>query len=213
MTVFAQLEPPFQTYIAAYVLAMLAAAALMLRERSRLSLCSPNYRRFLTQPWRLATFAVAAAGLTLIAPYTGDPTWDYVDAPMMALLTYLTAPWSVGTLYLLLAGRARPLEGAIAAVLWMTSASWCYDLYILFKQGMYPITWAWNIAASSVLYACAGLMWNLDARDGHGVVFAFREPGWPQAAAGGGFARIAWFALPFMLLVATAIGYFFWTQL
>jgi hypothetical protein len=64
-----------------------------------------------------------------------------------------------------------------------------------------------------VLYACAGLMWNLDWRAGRGVVFAFREPGWPQAAGGGGFARIAAFALPFMLIAGGGVAYFLWTQL
>jgi hypothetical protein len=213
MKVLKDLEPFFQIYIACYVLATLAGAALMLRERQRLALFSTDYRKFLGQPWRLATFIIAAAGMTLVAPYTGDPTWDYFDAPMMSVLTFVTAPWVIGIFYLLLAGRARPAEVFIAAVLWMTSASWCYDLYILFKQGMYPITWAWNIAASSVLYACAGLMWNLDSRAGVGVVFAFREPGWPQPVGGGGFARIAWFALPFMLIAGVGVAYFLWTQL
>lgn len=212
MKVLAELEPFFQAYIACYVLVILAGAALMLRERARLSLFSPDYRKFLGRPWRLTTFIIAATGLTMVAPYTGDPTWDYFDSIMMSVLTYFTAPWAVGTLYLALARRTRPAEAFIAAVLWMTSASWCYDLYILFKHGMYPVTWAWNIAASSVLYACAGLMWNLDFRDGIGVVFAFREPGWPQAT-GGGFMRVAGFALPFMLIVGLGVAYFLWTQL
>ena len=213
MKVLNELEPFFQAYIAFYVLAMLIGAALMVRERARLSLFSNDYRKFLCVPWRLGTFIIAAIGLTAVAPYTGDPTWDYFDAIMMSVLTYLTAPWAVGALYLLLAGRARPVEALIAVVLWLTSASWCYDLYILFKQGAYPITWAWNIAASSVLYACAGLMWNLDSRTGVGVVFAFREPGWPQPASSGGFVSIAGFALPFMLIVGVGIAYFLWTQL
>ena len=213
MKVLVGLEPFFQIYIACYVLAMLAGALLMWRERARLSLLTADYGRFLRLPWRLTTFIIAAVGMTVVAPYTGDPTWDYVDAPMMSILTYLTAPWVVGTLYQCLAGRARVAHVVIAIVLWMTSASWCYDLYILFKRGMYPVTWAWNIAASSVLYLCAGLMWNLDSRAGHGVVFAFREPGWPQAASGGGFMRIAGFALPFMLIVGLGVAYFLWTQL
>ena len=212
MRTLAGLEPFFQAYIAGYVLLMLAGAACLIAQRRRLSLFSAGYRRFLGQPWRLATFAIAFAGMVLVAPYTGDATWDYFDAAMMAALTFLTAPWAVGTLYLGLARRARAVELFIAAVLWMTTASWCYDLYILWKQGVYPLTWAWNIAASSVLYACAGLMWNLDWRAGHGVVFAFREPGWPRAGAGG-FMRIAGFALPFMLIVGLGVVYFLWTQL
>jgi len=213
MKVLVGLEPFFQIYIACYVLAMLAGALLLWRERNRLSLFSTDYGRFLRLPWRLTTFIIAAVGMTVVAPYTGDPTWDYIDAPMMSILTYLTAPWVVGTLYECLAGRALWVHVYIGIVLWMTSASWCYDLYILFKHGMYPVTWAWNIAASSVLYLCAGLMWNLDSRAGHGVVFAFREPGWPQAVGGGGFARVAGFALPFMLIVGVGVAYFLWTQL
>ena len=213
MKVLKELEPFFQAYIACYVLAMLVCVVLLVRERHRLSLFSTDYRKFLCVPWRLTTFIIAAVGLTVVAPYTGDPTWDYFDAIMMSVLTYLTAPWAVGTLYTMLAGRARPVEVYIAVVLWLTSASWCYDLYILFLQGMYPVTWAWNIAASSVLYACAGLMWNLDSRSGRGVVFAFREPGWPQPVGGGGFARIAGFALPFMVIVGVGVLYFLWTQL
>ncbi len=73
MKILRDLEPFFQIYIACYVLAMLAGAALMLRERQRLALFSTDYRKFLGQPWRLATFVIAAAGITLVAPYTGDP--------------------------------------------------------------------------------------------------------------------------------------------
>lgn len=32
----------------------------------------------------------------LIAPYSGDATWDWIDANFMAVLTFATAPFSVG---------------------------------------------------------------------------------------------------------------------
>ncbi len=107
MQVLRELEPFFQAYVACYALAMLAGAALMLRERHRLSLFSSDYRTFLGQPWRLTTFIIAAVGMVLVAPYTGDPTWDYFDALMMSVLTYLTAPWAVGTFYLAAGAGAR----------------------------------------------------------------------------------------------------------
>lgn len=59
----------------------------------------------------------------------------------------------------------------------MFSASWSYDLYMYFKLGEYPITWLANIAASSVLYICAGLMWSLDNVPKRGIIFGFMEPG------------------------------------
>ena len=213
MQALRELEPFFKAYVACYVALMVLGAVALYARRGHLALFTADYRKFLGQPWRLTTFTIAALGMVIVAPYTGDPTWDYVDAAMMSILTYLTAPWAVGTLYFALAGRARPIDVFIAVVIWLTSASWCYDLYILFKQGMYPVTWAWNIAASSVLYACAGLMWNLDWRAGHGVVFAFREPGWPQAVSSASFLRVAAFAAPFMIIVGVGVAYFLWTQL
>jgi hypothetical protein len=213
MQALRELEPFFKIYVGIYVTLIVLGLVALYVQRKRLSLFTGDYRKFLGQPWRLTTFTIAAVGMVIVAPYTGDPTWDYFDAAMMSILCYLTAPWAVGTLYMAMAGRARTIEVFIACVLWLSTASWCYDLYILFKQGMYPVTWAWNIAASSVLYACAGLMWNLDWRAGHGVVFAFREPGWPQAVSGASFMRIAGFALPFMLIVGLGVAYFLRTQL
>ena len=47
------------------------------------------------------------------------------------------------------------------------------------KIGYYPPTWVPNIVLSSILYFCAGMMWNLQRIEGRGVVFGFMEPGWP----------------------------------
>jgi len=51
-------------------------------------------------------------------------------------------------------------------------------------------------------------MWNLEWRPNRGVVFAFMEDGWPQAAAQTNFIRIFGYATPFMILVAASIIYF-----
>lgn len=140
-----------------------------------------------------------------MAPYTGDPTWDYVDAAFMSILTFLTAPWAVGTLYLALRRQAKPVHVYIAVCVWMFSASWAYDVYILLKHGYYPPTWVPNIVLSSILYFVAGLMWNLQKKEGRGVVFGFMEPGWPNPEYDLGFRQIFWFALPIMILVTAMI--------
>jgi len=123
----------------------------------------------------------------------------------MSALAFATAPWAVATLYSSIRGRVSWQRPYIAVCIWMFSASWSYDLYILLRDGDYPLTWFSNIFASSVLYASAGLMWNLDWREGRGVVFAFTEPGWPPVADRRGVNRILWFALPFIALVAAMI--------
>jgi len=194
-------------YLFCWLAFCLSAAVVFLRDPAAFSISSEAYRRFLFAPWKLATFAVAALGITLVAPYTGDPTWDYADAAFMSLLTFLTAPWAVGTLYRALRRRRCDRGVLLAAGLWMFSASWSYDLYLLLRDGYYPFTWLPNIFASSVLYCSAGLLWNLEWRPGRGALFAFQEADWPSPSQGN-FRHIVLAAVPFMLLVFFAIGSF-----
>ncbi len=197
-----------KVYVGCYLLACAMAIVIAFRDRQAISLFSAGYREFMAAPWKLTSFAVAASGMTWIAPYTGDPTWDYFDAAMMSLLTFATAPWVMGALYLFLRGKTRAGHAYVAMCCWLFSASWCYDLYILFRDGHYPITWLPNIFAASVLYVSAGLLWNLEWRPNRGVILAFMEHGWPQAAVQDSFIRILGYALPFMIIAAASVVYF-----
>ncbi len=198
-------EPFFQIYMTAWGLACALALAIYLRDRRSFSLSRREYWQFLAEPWKLATFGAAWAGLALIAPYTGDPTWDYVDASFMSLLTFATAPWAVGALYKV-ARRELPLKHAyVAFCVWMFSASWSYDLYLVLRDGDYPFTWLPNIFASSVLYVSAGLLWNLEWQPNRGVIFAFMREGWPARSPHARLGRVIWLALPFMLIATIAV--------
>lgn len=136
----------------------------LIKNPSEFTLTSTPYLKFLLRPWKIVTFIVAMLGIILIAPYTGDPTWNYIDAALMSILTFVTAPWSIGTLYRCIKYKALNKSIILAVCLWMFSASWSYDLYLLLRDGYYPYTWFSNIFASSILYVCAGLFWNLDWR-------------------------------------------------
>ena len=203
-----ELTPAFTAYMAVYTLACVVAAMLMIRERKTLVLFRPEYRKFIGSKWKLLTFAVAALSMIVMAPYTGDPTWDYVDAAFMSILTFLTAPWAVGTLYLALKRQARAVHVYIAVCVWMLSVSWLYDVYIILKHGYYPPTWLPNIILSSILYFAAGLMWNLQHKEGRGIVFGFMETDWPNPDRELGFRQVMWFALPIMILVTAMIAPF-----
>ena len=191
------MTPAFAVYMSAYATACVVAAFLMFRERSALVLFRPAYRQYMQSPWKLLTFAIAAVSMIVMAPYTGDPTWDYIDATFMSVLTFMTAPWAVGTLYQALHRRAQVIHVYIAVCVWMFSVSWLYDVYILLRFGYYPPTWLPNIVLSSILYFAAGMMWNLEWREGRGVVFGFMESDWPNPAHDLGFRKVIWFALPF----------------
>lgn len=196
---------PFALYTAAWIAACLLAAYLMARHHSTLELFQARYRRFLLQGWKVLSFIVAAAGLTLVAPYANDTTWDYVDALVMSVLTFATAPWVVGTLYRVLKRQASWVNGYVAACLWLFSASWFYDAYIVLRDGAYSPYWLPNLFLSSLLYLSAGLMWSLEWRRGRGVGFQFAEPHWPERDAERNLRKILPCAAPFVIVGAAVI--------
>jgi hypothetical protein len=208
------MSAPFdRIYAAIWGVFLVWATVLFVRDRRAHALVSRDYARFLLAPWKVSTFVVAGGFFVVAAPYTGDPTWDRVDGAMMAILTFLTAPWSVGVLYRVGRKKLPNREAIVALALWLFSASFCYDAYLWIRDGQYPITWWSNMLASSVLYLCAGLFWNVTYRDGRGVIFAFMVDDWLSVHAMGRgrwkvFAVAALFAaivtgmmLPFALTV------------
>lgn len=189
-------EPIGRIYIACFTLVTLAALVVALRARPRLTLLEARYWRWLARPWKLASFSVALMGMVVVAPLSGDPTWDYVTGSVQSVLTFLTAPWAVGTLYRQLRGlgvRSRS-EVAVAVVAWLVSVSWFYDAYLYWRDGRYGSLWLENLWASSGLYFLAGVLWSL--RPGTpeqpgllGARLAFADPDWP--AREGSHRRVA----------------------
>jgi len=203
------MAPFFKVYMICWVSACLAALLLSYKERKSISLFQVEYWRFIFKPWRLTTFTISCLGMIIIAPYTGDPTWDYFDAFFMSTLTYLTSPWAIGTIYNAAKRKTRLSHAYLAICVWMFSASWSYDIYLVLRDGSYPETWFSNIFASSVLYISAGLFWNLDWVHGRGVTFAFMENSWSYSKAKSAFSKIVWYALLFIAFVSFLILYFF----
>jgi len=188
-------------YMILWGLLCLIAFVLMVWFRKTLDLFRKPYWVGLIQGWKIVTFLLAIMGIVIIAPYTGDPTWDYVDAAFMSVFAFTTAPWVVGTWYQTIRGQRYFYHAFIACCIWMFSASWSYDLYLVIRDGYYPVTWFSNIFASSVLYISAGLFWSLEQIEGRGVIFSFMDPCWPSVKRTGKFAKVFWYALPFVILI------------
>jgi hypothetical protein len=109
--------------------------------------------RDLLRPWKLATLAVGIALLIFGAYYEQSPDWDVGISVIMAVCTYLTAPWSMRVLL------ERRWKWFPLAAFW----TW------LSVDGVY---WAWNYRladidnwrdanffASLSLYGICGVLW------------------------------------------------------
>lgn len=196
-------------YLSAWVLFCIGAAIYAALYFKKLCLFDRNYSKFLSEPWKLITFLIAVSLFAVVAPYTGDPTWDHIDATFMGVLTFLTAPYSVGIFYRSLkTSQHRISEVLFATCLWLFSASWSYDLYLFWRDGSYPTTWFANLCASSILYALAGLLWNLEWQQNVGARFAFQQNDWPSRISQGWNWKLAWIAVPIMVIVAAIVGAF-----
>ena len=199
------MEPFFKYYIATWGIACLVALGLLLRDLAAFAIGRRSYWHFLGEPWKLATFIAGAALITLVAPYTGDPTWDYVDGLFMSVFCFTTAPWVVATLFFTVRRRATWTEAYVVLCAWLFSVSWSYDIYLVWRDGYYPSTWFANLFASSVIYLAAGLFWNLEWQRGRGVIFSFMRDGWPSRPAESGFFRLLGYAVIFAVPAIAAV--------
>lgn len=110
-----------------------------------------EYRR----PWKLFTLGIGIALLIAGAFYYEAPDWDIPISFIMALLAYLTAPWS---LRVVVERRWKCWPGMLFAT-WFT-VDGCYAIYWHFRN---PVALEQmrdaNFPASLSLYAMCGLVW------------------------------------------------------
>ena len=107
------------------------------------------------RPWKLATLAFGIALLIAGSFYYQAPDWDIPISLIMALLAYLTAPWSLHVLV----ERQWRMWPAMLFATWFT-VDGCYWIYWHFKN---PVALEMmreaNFPASLSLYAMCGLVW------------------------------------------------------
>lgn len=107
------------------------------------------------RPWKLATLACGLGLLISGSFYYRAPDWDIPISFIMALLAYLTAPWS---LRVLLERRWKLLPAALFAT-WF-SVDGCYWIYWHFKNPVaLDMMREANFFASLALYGLCGVIW------------------------------------------------------
>lgn len=196
----------FRIYTTGWIALCVSALTIYILNRKVFVFSCKKYWAFLTKPWKIITFIIAATLMTVVAPYSGDFTWDYYDAFFMSVLTFISAPWAVGIFYKFSKRKCSWKQPFVAFCVWMFSVSWSYDIYIYLRDGNYPPTWWPNIILSSILYASAGLLWNIDWKQGKGIYLSFKEKSWPERTQGLVFPKIFIATLPFMLVAAILCG-------
>lgn len=204
MEYYIQME--LKIYLLFWLSAVLVACCLVLRNKEVYAFFDRPYWVFLFEPWKLTTFAIATLGITLAAPYSGDPTWDIPDSIIISILTYIIAPWSVGTLYRNVKAKMFKAQFFVALCFFFVPC-WAYDLYILLRDKMYPSTWCENLFISGGIVFLAGLFWNLVWQEDRGVTFAFTRDEWPPQQRTP-FKKVIWLCFLLAAPVVASVGWF-----
>jgi hypothetical protein len=198
----------FAKYTIAWAAFCLVALSILVKDRKRLLPEWRNYLSFLCVPWKLCLFVPAFLFVTIAGRYTNDETWDFVTGSGMSILTFITAPWSMGLIYQVMIGR-RPVRYLVVAIaLVLFSSSWFYDAYLLWRDGTYTPRWAGNLMLSPIIYFAAGILWNLEAkdrldfRDRWDFRLSFTRSDWPGRPIDTRFAPIILASLPLILIAA-----------
>ena len=107
------------------------------------------------RPWKLATLAIGISLLVVGSRYIKAPDWDIPISFIMALVAYLTAPWS---LRVLLERRWKFLPLAVFYT-WF-GVDGCYAIYWHFKNPVaLGLMRSSNFLASLGLYGMCGFLW------------------------------------------------------
>lgn len=107
------------------------------------------------RPWKLATLGCGLVLLFVGAFYYQAPDWDIPISIIMAILAYLTAPWSVRVIL----ERKWKLWPAMLFVTWLT-VDGSYWLYWHYKDpaALESMREA-NFFASLALFGLCGVLW------------------------------------------------------
>lgn len=117
----------------------------------------PNFATCLAEysrPWKLITLAIGVALLVLGSFYYDLPDWDIPISFIMAILAYLTAPWSLRVIL----ERKWRLWPAMLFVTWFT-VDGCYAIYWHFKNPTALMLRDANFLSSLSLYGMCGIIW------------------------------------------------------
>jgi hypothetical protein len=107
------------------------------------------------RPWKLATLLIGILLLIAGSIYTPAPDWDIPISFIMAILTYLSAPWS---LRVLMERQWRHWPAMLFATWFCVDG--CYAIYWYFKDPQaLALMREVNFPASLSLYCICGIIW------------------------------------------------------
>jgi hypothetical protein len=197
--------PTVAGYIVLWASYCLLAGAILVRDRKAVIPEWRIYLHFLCVPWKIFIFVPAFLFVSFAGRFTDDETWDFVIGSGMSILTFLTAPWAIGLIYQVFAGKRPRRYLIVASALTLFSCSWYYDSYLLWRDGAYTQRWLGNLIASPVIYVAAGLLWNLEAETGRRYALSFHRENWPKPPVNGGFRSLIWISIPLVLVAAIVL--------
>ena len=106
------------------------------------------------RPWKMTTLAIGLGLLLVGADYYHAPDWNYTISFIMAILTYLSAPWVV-RVFMSRNWKMMPL----GLFFYYFTVDGCYWLYWTTVEPEALAMREANFYASSCLYWLCGFIW------------------------------------------------------
>lgn len=211
------MSPLSISYLLIWIVLCILCVTLIWRRRETLLLLKREYWIFLLKPWKLITFLIAVISLCFISTLGYDPTWDIPETILMSLLTYCTAPYSVGIMYRFYRAMWSSLQELfIAIILLFFSACWLYDAYVMLflMRWDYPLSALWNIGISPFFYIFAGMLWSMDYRKWPGVVLIYTQKEWIHFLwEKSAFSKMFIAMIPIFLFMGAVFWYFIYMNI
>ena len=179
-------------YLPIWLALITIAICICIKNKENISLFTTAYARYILVKWKLIILFVSLILINVGSWFYYDPTWDYLNGTYMTILTYLTAPWVVGTIY-------RKKHTYVGCCIALFSCSWSYDAYLLIRDGVYTDFWLINLYMSLIGYILFGLLLNMQWTKDKGMVFGFMLNNWPALEANNNIKKIVLYCMPFVI--------------
>lgn len=166
-----------------------------------------KYFQFIFIKWKLISFILATVLISSVSKFAHDPTWDIGVSVLMSILTYLTSPFAVKSIYDGIITKKITQSLVVSFIFIYLSSVGSYDFYNYVLYGFIPESNIENVFISVPIYLLAGIFWNLETGN-NGKILSLKNKDWPSGGKILIYSKAWWLSIFLSGLVFLSFVYF-----